>query len=275
MNVKSLILLLVLICTLPAHGQHQKDRPTSYEDDLTFIWQQQLDSIRLLAKSKIHAPIEVLVFDRATDEALQSILLEKFDSVEIRQFAGQNIDSLKNYLGKTFRIAYFLGHPDRTVPDTNYLYRLPFRKGKKYEVSQGWNGKSSHNSDRSRFALDFQLNVGEPVFAARDGIVIKAIDWFTKQGGPELRDAANRIVILHDDGTMANYVHLKYRGVLVAEGEQVSRGQKIGISGLTGFTRGPHLHFVVRKERDISIPVYFEGYEGRALKRGRRYRVKE
>ena len=118
------------------------------------------------------------------------------------------------------------------------------------------------------------MQVGDPVYAARGGLVIKAIDWFTKQGGPELVKAANRIVILHEDGTMASYVHLIYKGVLVKEGDRIEMGQKIGYSGLTGYTNGTHLHFVVRKERDISIPIYFRGHEQKELKMGKKYSYK-
>jgi murein DD-endopeptidase MepM/ murein hydrolase activator NlpD len=91
------------------------------------------------------------------------------------------------------------------------------------------------------------------VYAARDGTVVKVIDWFSKQGEEELINAANKIIIAHSDGTLASYVHLDYKGSFVKEGEFVERGEKIGISGLTGYTRGPHLHFVVRKERDIRL----------------------
>jgi murein DD-endopeptidase MepM/ murein hydrolase activator NlpD len=101
------------------------------------------------------------------------------------------------------------------------------------------------------------------------------IDWFTKQGGEELINSANRIIILHKDGTMASYVHLDYKGSLVQEGQRVVEGEKIGVSGLTGFTNGPHLHFVVRKENDIAIPVYFKGYMGKTLKRGKKYKVQQ
>ena len=104
-------------------------------------------------------------------------------------------------------------------------------------------------------------------------MVIKSIDWFTKSGGKELVNAANRIVILHKDGTFASYVHLKYKGTLVKVGDQVKRGQKIGYSGNTGQSSGPHLHFVVRKENDLAIPVYFKGYKGKVLKQGKKYMV--
>ncbi len=267
-----LILLLSAIC----FGQKKKDEPTSYTDDLTFEWKKETDTLRLVATSKSLAPIQIYFHSRKDSVALTSFLLPSKDSLALIRYHGQQLDSVyQKKVGDSLRISYFLGHDSLIRPNLKYRYQLPFKRGKKYEVSQSFNGKSSHQSERSQYAIDFQLNVGEAVHAARGGLVIKVIDWFTKQGGRELLHAANRIVILHDDGTLASYVHLDYKGSFVKEGETVLEGQKIGLSGLTGFTRGPHLHFVVRKERDIAIPVYFKGYENQILKQGRRYKIKD
>ena len=73
---------------------------------------------------------------------------------------------------------------------------------------------------------------------------------------------ANFVRILHDDGTMALYAHLATNGALVRVGQQVRAGQRIGLSGTTGFTTGPHLHFVVQVNRGmrlVSIPFRMLG----------------
>lgn len=255
-------------------GQKQKDEPTTYRDDLTFAWKKNKDTLKLTAKSKIFAPIQIYFYSRKNNETLKSFLLKPKDSIDLlSHFENQQDSIFISQFNADIRIGYFLGHSSLINPDLDYPYRFPFKKGKKYEVSQSFNGKASHHDEKSRYAIDFQLNIGEFVYAARGGIVVKAIDWFTKKGGPELRNSANRIVILHDDGTLATYAHLDYKGVLVKEGQEVKKGQKIGVSGLTGHTRGPHLHFVVRKENDISIPIFFKGYKGKVLKKGKRYKV--
>ncbi|MTI23274.1 M23 family metallopeptidase [Fulvivirga sp. RKSG066] len=275
--VKYLIIALSLILvSLPTKGQKQPDEPTSYLDDLSFAWSKKEDTIALVVKNKLLTPIQVYLYSRADSANSKSFLVLPKDSTEVARFISQLPDSvLLAKFNDSTKIGYFWGHSSLIKPDTSYLYRFPFKKGKKYEVSQSFNGKASHRSIRSKYAIDFQLNVGEPVYAAREGIVVKVIDWFTKQGGKELVKAANRIIILHSDGTMANYAHLQYQGSLVKEGQQVERGQKIGFAGVTGYSRGPHLHFVVRKENDISIPIFFEGHEGVILKKGRRYKVVE
>ena len=50
---------------------------------------------------------------------------------------------------------------------------------------------------------------------------------------------------MHDDGTEAQYVHLTLNGALKNEGDNVTQGEVIALSGNTGKTTGPHLHFQV------------------------------
>ena len=268
------ILFLLIIYTNNALGQKQKDEPTSYKDDLSFDWKKDNDTLKLVTKNKLLTSIQVYFYLRKDSSELKSFLLPPKDSVYLVKYTGKIPDSIfKTQFNDSIKINYFLGHKSVINPDLNYLYRLPFKKEKKYRVSQTFNGEATHQSERSKYAIDFQLSVGEPVYSAREGIVIKVVDWFTKQGGKELIHRANRIVILHPDGTLGYYVHLDYKGSFVKEGEKIKKGQKIGISGITGYTSGPHLHFVVRKENDIAIPVYFNGYEGKVLKKGKKYEV--
>ncbi|WP_121667326.1 M23 family metallopeptidase [Mesonia aquimarina] len=271
-NILSVILLFF---TLAVFSQKKADEPTTYKDDLSFGWKENNDTLKLIARSKIFAPIQLYFYSRKNNSELNSFLLKPKDSVVLASIFSTKEDSLiTNRFNDSIRVGYFFGHKSLIHPKLDYPYRLPFKKGRKYEVSQSFNGKNSHHSKKSKYAIDFQLNAGEKVYAARGGIVVKVIDWFTKQGGKELIHAANKIVILHDDGTMASYVHLDYKGSFVKEGQRINKGDKIGVSGLTGYTRGPHLHFVVRKENDIAIPVYFEGYMGKTLKTGKLYKVK-
>lgn len=55
----------------------------------------------------------------------------------------------------------------------------------------------------------------------------------------------NEIIILHSDGTLAEYVHLNKNGAVVKIGDEVVQGQHIGFSGNTDWSKGPHLHFSV------------------------------
>ena len=64
---------------------------------------------------------------------------------------------------------------------------------------------------------------------------------------------------------MALYAHLRSEGALVRVGQRVRQGQQIGLSGNTGFTTGPHLHFAVQVNRGMrleSLPFRMNGPGG-------------
>lgn len=139
---------------------------------------------------------------------------------------------------------YYTMIGDATVKtyDSDYQYALPFQKGKSFNVYQGYNGTFSHQNENS---LDFVMPEGTEITAAREGKVIDAVQTNNK-GCPTISCAnlANYISILHSDGTIAQYYHLKQNEVKVKIGDTVQKGNPIGISGNTGWTNGPHLHFV-------------------------------
>jgi len=145
-------------------------------------------------------------------------------------------------------------------------YRLPWQPGESYAVTQAFGGPITTHTDRSsQFAVDFNLPIGTPVMAARTGTVVNLEDSYTV-GGLErsLLEKANFVDVLHDDGSIATYSHLAEHGVSVHQGQLVHAGEKLGISGSTGYLSGPHLHFVVwRPEYEgkaftrVSIPVEF------------------
>jgi hypothetical protein len=74
-------------------------------------------------------------------------------------------------------------------------------------------------------------------------------------------DDATYVIIDHGDGTFAAYYHLQKDGALVAPGEKVCKGQTIGLSGNTGFSTGPHLHFHVTDPMKHTLPLVFEELE--------------
>ena len=155
---------------------------------------------------------------------------------------------------------------DGTPPSKKVLYRLPFEKGRSYRVAQGYNGKRTHEG-RDQYAVDFAMRKGTPVCAARAGVVVDLRE-SSKTGGSDekFRDKSNYVCIAHADGTVAEYHHLHYEGVLVEIAQQVEAGQRIAISGNTGYSTGPHLHFgvysAVNGRRRRSHPVTFACREG-------------
>lgn len=158
--------------------------------------------------------------------------------------------------------------------DTSYVYWLPYEEGTAYRVVQGYYSNYSHSN---RAALDFKMKQGTHVYAARDGIVVRIIE-DKNEGGlkKKYHQLANLIVIQHNDGSRAGYWHLQKNGALVNVGDTIVKGQLIGLSGNTGYTAFPHLHFVAWKAGGggwISIGTRFLTNKGiRYLRPLRKYR---
>lgn len=173
-------------------------------------------------------------------------------------------DQNKSYNVKT-DYSWFMGDVNARHNDS-YIYKLPYRRGDSYRLGQGYGGEFSH-SGRSEYALDFMMPEGTPVLAAREGVVVMT-HAESDRGGPSRKYAedSNFIILMHDDGTLGEYAHLQKNGVLVELGQKVRRGEKIGLSGNTGFSSGPHLHFMVTKVLEDgtsqSLPIRFRAGRG-------------
>ena len=128
--------------------------------------------------------------------------------------------------------------------DSSYIYTLPFENKKKVFLIQAYESKMSHKDER---ALDFKVKKGTKICAAREGVVISARKDSDKGGlKPENLSDGNYISIQHNDGSVAHYWHLQKDGTMVNVGDSVKTGQQIGLSGNTGYSAFPHLHFEVQ-----------------------------
>jgi murein DD-endopeptidase MepM/ murein hydrolase activator NlpD len=152
-----------------------------------------------------------------------------------------------------------------TEPDPDEPYRIPFGGAEPRELVGGY-GSPTHLAENF-YALDFSLPEGTPILAARGGIVVEVQDGNTRSGlRPDLLDRANVVAIAHSDGTLATYGHL-LPGIPVSIGDTVRTGQRIGLSGSTGFSGRPHLHFHLGKfllggGLDHTIPVTLVDEQG-------------
>ncbi|GGU48380.1 peptidase [Streptomyces albospinus] len=102
-------------------------------------------------------------------------------------------------------------------------------------VSTPYKASSGLWSSGSHTGIDFHAASGTSVHAVGSGTVVEA-GWGGAYG--------NNIVIKMNDGTYTQYGHLSSIGVSV--GQTVTPGQQIALSGNTGNTTGPHLHFEAR-----------------------------
>ncbi len=164
---------------------------------------------------------------------------------------------------------------DKKMPSFNYRYtwgepnsrhdfegyRLPISSLSQHHISQGFNGKFSHTKPSSRHAVDIALPIGTDIVAARGGVVAFVRDDYAFGGAKKyFLDKANVVYVLHDDGTYALYAHLLLGSAVVKAGQKVNAGDVLGQSGTSGFSTGPHLHFVIRKNaafKTVSVPFKF------------------
>lgn len=150
--------------------------------------------------------------------------------------------------------------------DNSYVYRLPFQSSKSFKLIQGYHGTFSHNI-MGGYALDFEMPEGTAVVAAREGKVLEILDnIITKKAFLDENDQGNFVLILHNDGTLGYYIHLKPHGIIVRAGQTVTRGQMIAESGDTGYSVRPHLHFEVYTRENaksrVTIPIQIKTSNG-------------
>jgi murein DD-endopeptidase MepM/ murein hydrolase activator NlpD len=107
-------------------------------------------------------------------------------------------------------------------PAASFPYILPWQIGESRvanpHIARG-------DSGTQRYAIDVPMPIGTQVFAIRSGV--------------------NFVLVRHDDGTVARYAHLTFMGTIVQLGDGVAQGQLIALSGNTGRSTAPHLHFDV------------------------------
>ncbi len=181
-----------------------------------------------------------------------------------------SIRAIDPHQGFSYRLSYkqMVGPPLEALPP-EFDYYPPFPKGMQFPISQGFDNDITHNEVPNQYAVDIVMPIGTPVLAARGGTVIELEQGFRDAGeSNKFLARANLIRILHDDGTMAVYAHLDTNSVRVRRGAKVKQGQWIANSGNTGYSSGPHLHFVIQLNAGMSLqslPFRFVAADGQTL----------
>ena len=132
------------------------------------------------------------------------------------------------------------------------IYSFPLRR-KDFTVAIS--DKRAHFG-HLKYAVDVPISEGTKILAAKSGIV-RGIKDDSKEGGygTKYKDQKylNYISIMHSNDEISEYAHLKHKGALVKKGQKVKEKQVIGLSGNTGPSTEPHLHFHVAKFNDSKI----------------------
>ncbi len=120
----------------------------------------------------------------------------------------------------------------------------------KYRLGDGYRFREVHpvlGTPRMHYGQDFSVPYGTEVYATGDGTVIES-GW--NSGG-----FGNYVVIDHGYGLQSTYGHLSQ--IKISRGMKVKRGDLIGLSGSTGTSSGPHLHYQIDQFGQHKNPVNF------------------
>jgi len=230
-------------------------------------------SIQLVASNEFYAPVELtLDFNSLKgmsyphpDQELRWVLPPRSETILLDLPVIDTVAAPD----PQYTTLYTLGSPAASHQPAS-LYRVPYAIANKYAVTQAYPNVSTHDTLDAYHAVDIAMPVGTNIFAARGGIVFDVADTNFRGGLDRERDGpgANIIRVLHDDGTYAIYAHLNWNTIRVRPGDRVQRGEYIADSGNTGFSSGPHLHFVVIRNSGMkpeSVPLRFEGANSSAV----------
>jgi outer membrane protein assembly factor BamB len=158
---------------------------------------------------------------------------------------------------------------DLVFPDkVSSPYILPYPPGKTYSLFQGYCKPSGH---RNRLAYDFKMPIGAEITNSRPGVVIEIQDDYSDDDNKAGHN--NRVLIQHEDGSIAWYAHLKQGSIHLSVGDTLEYGDLIGLCGTSGRSGNvPHLHFEVfnkfKYEYDDAVPISFNNIKGKLDERG-------
>ena len=156
--------------------------------------------------------------------------------------------------------------PGKTCWIANYVDHDPGKGRRDFMCGTAtYNVKS--NSGLRHQGTDFairdiaEMQKGVDVIAAAPGVIAsvrdgmkdissRLIDTKTLKG----KFCGNGIAIKHANGFTSQYCHMRQGSIAVKKGDRVTRGQKLGLVGLSGFTQYPHLHITVSRNKKIIDP---------------------
>ncbi|SMD33154.1 Peptidase family M23 [Reichenbachiella faecimaris] len=126
-----------------------------------------------------------------------------------------------------------------TISPLDHYKRITSNFGQRYNPLK--KKKDFHNG------VDFSAEIGTPVQSTATGTVLSVQEKLSGYG--------YKIEIEHSEGFVTRYAHLSE--ISVKEGELVTLGQVIGLSGNTGLSTAPHLHYEVIKDGNPQDPLNY------------------
>ena len=176
--------------------------------------------------------------------------LEGYENADILISATKKVDEL---LRRTYIQSRSFDDIIPVASDWKYkLEHIPYIRPVNVNIplGDGLKFREKHpvlGSPRWHYGQDFQAPSGTEVFATGEGVVTRA-GWSPFGFG-------NMVEIDHGYGFKTIYGHLQT--VEVTEGQAVVRGGLLGLSGSTGISSGPHLHYEIHYNGKVQNPLYF------------------
>ena len=259
----------------PDAGQEYKEealRPSAEAPEVRVSQRATADGLSMIANNTYFSPVQI-AYQLASMENLApdtpargAMVLPARSETELLSIVRGDATLPMSF---DYQFQYIPGDP-AARHEPQEFYRLPYAPAESFRVSQAFPDQSTHADPPSHYAIDFEMPVGSGIYAARGGVVIEVASDFFQSGTDRAVDGprANFVRVFHDDGTMSLYAHLNWNSIRVVPGQRVERGEHLAASGNTGFSTGPHLHFVVHRNGNgaiVSIPVQFAGIDGSAV----------
>jgi murein DD-endopeptidase MepM/ murein hydrolase activator NlpD len=233
------------------------------------------DTVSFHLKNPLKCPINVKLVKDSLNPNIENL----FSQITLKELQDTTISFKYPKFNQANKTKYIVGYGDLNKKILKNQVSYPFPKGKEYKIIQAYNTKFSHNTTYSQYAIDFDLKIGDTITSVDSGYVVGVIEDYKDYGTSKKwlkNDKSNNITIYHpQSGIYTQYVHLDHKGSHVKLGDFVEKGQAIAISGMTGFTTTPHLHFNAKIPTEehglISTKIEFEsGVKGEDLKKNDR-----
>ncbi len=234
----------LLICEAPGaeqlivsglDGEHQRFVPVN-EDGRATIGLRQDEALSLVIRISTEADAATLVDLAERDDPLRTIEGFDCDKVDART-PEQKAHAGESWVKKQAAFGSFSTGPGATtgfLPPADGPMSSPFGPARKY-IGVGKDGTPCEKTSIHR-GYDLAVPVGTPITAPAGGTV--------SLGDPDLYYEGGTVFLDHGDGLVSVFMHMSQ--VDVTAGQVVTAGERLGASGNTGRTTGPHLHWAVK-----------------------------
>lgn len=172
-------------------------------------------------------------------ERTPALVKSSHPGLPVNRESAQGPLRLHMLLGAQFTTSVSRGSTEKKENEAEFAW--PLNRNKQWELTSLYGYRlnpTTHQGYQFHHGIDIKADLGEPVYAAADGILLL----IPGRSKPEYAVFGNLAIIRHADGKYSWYAHLSRFGRF-ATNQAVKKGDLIGYVGQTGASTGPHLHF--------------------------------